>query len=222
MFAACRAGDQVRNSVAYPKLNVKIAATHGGISTGGDGASHQANEDIAVMRSFPNMTVLVPGDYEEARLATAAAAEFIGPVYLRFGRDKYPVVDEIHGEFCIGRAKTIRDGADITIITTGIMVSEALRAAAELETSGLSVRVIHMPTMKPIDEEAILKAARETRGIGRGALDFWWPWRGRRWLCVGFLPKASTPGWHPRRLRRIRHRGGVAHVIRTPRLEHCG
>jgi transketolase len=165
MFAACRGADQVRNSVAYPKLNVKIGATHGGISTGGDGASHQCNEDIAIMRSLPNMTVLVPGDYEEARLATEAAAEYPGPVYLRFGRDKYPVVDELHGDFRIGRSKTLRDGEDLAIITTGIMASEGLRAANELARTGLSVRVVHMSTIKPLDEEAVLKAARETRGI---------------------------------------------------------
>lgn len=164
-FAAFRAGDQVRNSIAYPKLNVKIGATHGGISTGGDGASHQANEDLAVMRSFPNMTVIVPGDYEEARLATRAAAQHIGPVYLRFGRDSYPLVKEIDAGFSIGRAKLIREGSDVTIISTGIMVSEALAAADELFHSGISARVIHMPTIKPLDVEIVLQAARQTRGI---------------------------------------------------------
>lgn len=165
VFATCRAGDQVRNSIAYPKLNVKIGATHCGISTGGDGASHQANEDIAIMRSFPNMTVLVPGDYEEAKLATKAAARLQGPVYLRFGRDQYPVVEALHGSFEIGRAKTLREGRDVAIVTTGILVSEGLRAAEELARRGVSARVIHMPTIKPLDEEALLKAARETRGI---------------------------------------------------------
>src|SRR5262245_51416499 len=153
VFASCRAGDQVRNSIAYPKTNVKIGATHGGISTGGDGASHQCNEDIAVMRSLPNMTVVVPGDYEEARQATLAAADFQGPVYLRFGRDNYPVVDEIHGSFTVGRAKQLRHGRDLTIVTTGIMVSEGLRAADTLTVQGLSVRVLHMPTVKPLDED---------------------------------------------------------------------
>lgn len=165
VFATCRAGDQVRNSIAYPKLNVKIGATHCGISTGGDGASHQANEDIAIMRSFPNMTVLVPGDYEEAKQATKAAAAFRGPVYLRFGRDKYPVVDAIHGSFQIGKAKLLRGGSDVTIVTTGIMVSEGLVAATQLERQGVSARVIHMPTVKPLDEEILLRAARETRAI---------------------------------------------------------
>jgi transketolase len=165
VFAACRAGDQVRNSIAYPQLNVKIGATHCGISTGGDGASHQANEDIAMMRSLPNMTVLVPGDYEEARLATIAAAEYRGPVYLRLGRDQYPVVPEIHGGFAIGRAKTLRDGRDVTIVTTGILVGEALQAAEILRDQGYSARLIHMPTVKPLDAKPLIRAARETRAI---------------------------------------------------------
>lgn len=165
MFASTRAADQVRNAIAYPKVNVKIGATHGGISTGGDGASHQCNEDIAIMRSFPNMTVIVPGDYEEARLATRAAAAWRGPVYLRFGRDTYPVVPEIHGAFEIGKAKLLRPGNDLAIVSTGIMVSEALAAAAELEKQGVAARVIHMPTVKPLDTDALLDAARRTRGI---------------------------------------------------------
>jgi transketolase len=165
VFATCRAGDQMRNSIAYPKLNVKIGATHCGISTGGDGASHQANEDIAIARSFPNMTVLVPGDYEEAKQATIAAANYHGPVYLRFGRDTYPVVEAIHSGFTIGKAKLLREGSDLTIITTGIMVSEGLQAADSLTEQGYSIRVLHIPTVKPLDEEAILSAARETNGI---------------------------------------------------------
>ena len=165
VFATCRAGDQLRNSIAYPKLNVKIGATHCGISTGGDGASHQANEDIAIARVFPNMTVLVPGDYEEARLATKAAAYLQGPVYLRFGRDAYPVVPEIHGSFEIGKAKLLRPGSDLTIITTGIMVSEGLQAADQLQGEGFLIRVLHMPTVKPLDEEAVIAAGKETKGI---------------------------------------------------------
>jgi transketolase len=165
VFATCRAGDQLRNSIAYPKVNVKVGATHCGITTGADGASHQANEDIAIARAIPNLTVLVPGDYEEARLATIAAAQMRGPVYLRFGRDKYPVVPEIHGPLEIGKAKLLREGRDLTVVTTGIMVSEGLKAAAMLETQGASVRVLHMPTVKPLDEEALLCAARETRGF---------------------------------------------------------
>ena len=165
VFATCRAGDQVRNSIAYPRLNVKIGATHCGISTGGDGASHQANEDIAIMRALPNMTVLVPGDYEEARLATIAAAEYRGPVYLRLGRDHYPVVKQHHGGFAIGRAKALRDGRDVTIVTTGILAGEGLKAAEILGDRGFSARVIHLPTVKPIDVEPLIRAAWETRGI---------------------------------------------------------
>jgi len=165
VFATCRAADQLRNSIAYPKANVKVAATHCGSSTGGDGASHQANEDIAIARSFPNMTVLVPGDYEEARLATKAAAKFVGPVYLRFGRDTYPVVEAIHGSFVIGKANVLRLGRDVTIVTTGIMVKEGLEAATILEARGYSAFVIHMPTVKPFDGTTLLQAARQTRGI---------------------------------------------------------
>lgn len=165
VFATCRAGDQMRNSIAYPKVNVKVAATHCGITTGGDGASHQSVEDIAIARSFANMTVLVPGDYEESKQATKAAAKFKGPVYLRFGRDVYPVVNEIHGEFRIGKAKLIRKGTDVTIITTGIMVSEGLIAADKLQQEGYSVRLLHMPTVKPLDNEAVVAAAKETWGI---------------------------------------------------------
>ncbi len=162
VFAAFRAGDMVRNSIAYPKANVKIGATHGGISTGGDGASHQSNEDIAVMRALPNMTVIVPGDYEEARLATRAAASFEGPVYLRFGRDSYPVVKQIHGAFEIGRAKRLRYGVDVTLVSTGIMVSEAMEAADMLAARGVQAAVLHMPTVKPLDVEALFEAARNT------------------------------------------------------------
>jgi transketolase len=165
VFAACRAGDQVRNSIAYPKANVKIGATHCGISTGGDGASHQANEDIAIMRSLPNITILVPGDYEEARLATRAAAAYRGPVYIRAGRDSYPVVPELHGGFEIGKAKVLRAPGDYTIVSTGIMTAEALLAAEELAAEGITVGVLHIPTVKPLDEEALVDAARRSKGF---------------------------------------------------------
>lgn len=165
VFATARAGDQLRSSIAYPRLNVKVAATHCGISTGGDGASHQSNEDVAIARCLPNMTVLVPGDYEEAKAATRAAAAYDGPVYLRFGRDVYPVVDEIHGSFTIGQGKVLREGTDVTLVTTGIMVSEGLKASEELRERGHSARVIHMPTVKPLDDEVLVVAARETRGL---------------------------------------------------------
>ena len=165
VFAVCRAGDQLRNSIAYPRLNVKIGATHCGITTGGDGASHQSVEDIAIVRSIPNMTVIVPGDYEEAKQATVASAYYKGPVYLRFGRDKYPVVKSIHGRFEIGKAKLLRRGTDITIITTGIMVSEGLAAADLLQQQGYNAAVIHFPTIKPFDREAVVNAARQTKHI---------------------------------------------------------
>lgn len=163
VFATCRAGDQVRNSIAYPKANVKIGATHCGVSTGGDGASHQANEDIAIMRAFPNMTVLVPGDYEEARMATIAAAWHDGPVYIRTGRDRYPLVEQLHRGFEIGKAKVLRLPGDVTIVSTGIMTAEAMAAAAMLEGEGVDVGVIHMGTVKPIDERALLLAATRSR-----------------------------------------------------------
>lgn len=165
VFATCRAGDQLRNSIAYPKVNVKVAVTHCGSSTGGDGASHQANEDIAIVRALPNMTVVVPGDYEEAKLATKAVAKFKGPVYLRLGRDSYPVVDEIHGDFVIGKAKILKDGRDITIITTGIMVHEGLQAAEQLKAKGYSALVVHMSTIKPLDTKTLIHAAGRTRGV---------------------------------------------------------
>ena len=165
VFATCRAGDQLRNSIAYPKANVKIGATHCGLTTGGDGASHRANEDIAIVRSMPNFTILVPGDYEEAKQATIAAANYDGPVYLRFGRDAYPVVPPIHGRFEIGKAKVLQMGEDITIVTTGIMVSEGLQAAERLQEAGYTVRLLHMPTVKPLDTEAVIAAAKTTKGI---------------------------------------------------------
>lgn len=165
VFATCRAADQMRNSIAYPKVNVKIGATHCGITTGGDGASHQSNEDIAIARSFPHMTVLVPGDYEEARQATLAAAKHPGPVYLRFGRDSYPVVPEIHTPFSIGKGKLVKKGSEITLISTGIMVNEVLKAQEILEKRGISARVLHFPSVKPLDEPLLIAAAKETRGI---------------------------------------------------------
>ncbi|MDP6379860.1 MAG: transketolase family protein [Phycisphaerae bacterium] len=165
VFATCRTMDQIRNSIAYPKLNVKIGATHCGITVGEDGASHQAIEDIALMRAVPNMTVVVPGDYSEAHLATKAAVGIDGPVYLRFGRGKHPLIEGLAEDFQIGKAKVLRRGKDVTIITTGIMVSEGLMAAELLEGQGCSARVIHMATIKPLDEEVLLRAAAETNAI---------------------------------------------------------
>ena len=162
MFAAGRAFEQVRNSIGYPHLNVKIGATHGGISVGEDGASHQCCEDFALMRSIPGMTVICPADDVEARAAVKAAYDFEGPVYLRFGRSGVPVFhDEDSFSFEIGKGEVLHDGNDVAIIATGIMVGEALRAAEELKAEGISARVINMATIKPLDEELVLKAARE-------------------------------------------------------------
>lgn len=165
VFATCRAGDQLRNSIAYPKLNVKIGATHCGVTTGGDGASHQANEDIAITRSIPNLTILVPGDYAEAREATRTAAIHQGPVYLRLGRDSYPVLPEIHNPVEVGKAKVLSEGSDVAIISTGILLQEVFIAAEALLKQGLTCKVIHMPCIKPLDEKVVLDAAKETKGI---------------------------------------------------------
>ncbi|MEN8076901.1 transketolase family protein [Clostridioides difficile] len=165
VFASGRAFEIIRNSICYPKMNVKIAATHAGITVGEDGGSHQSIEDIALMNSLPNMTVIVPADHREAMQATKAAAEMYGPVYLRFGRCN---TEDIFGDdykFEIGKGVEIKDGNDITVIATGMMVAKALEAAKELETEGVSVRVINMSTIKPIDREIIVKAAKETKAI---------------------------------------------------------
>ena len=162
MFAAGRAFEQVRNSIGYPHLNVKIGATHGGISVGEDGASHQCCEDFALMRSIPGMTVICPADDVEARAAVRAAYDFDGPVYLRFGRSGVPVFhDEDKFSFEIGKGEVLCDGRDVAIIATGIMVGEAVKAAEELKAEGINARVINMATIKPLDEELVLKAADE-------------------------------------------------------------
>ena len=162
MFAAGRAFEQVRNSIGYPHLNVKIAATHAGLSVGEDGASHQCCEDIALMRSIPGMVVLSPSDDVEARAAVIAAYNYNGPVYLRFSRLATPVFhDPATYEFEIGKGEKLTDGYDIAVISTGLMTNEALRAAVLAKRQGINVRVINMPTIKPIDEEIILTAARE-------------------------------------------------------------
>lgn len=162
MFAAGRAFEQVRNSVGYPHLNVKIGATHGGISVGEDGASHQCCEDFALMRSIPGMVVLCPADDVEARAAVKAAYEHEGPVYLRFGRLAIPVFhDEEKYHFEIGKGEVLREGNDIALISTGLMTAEALAAADELAQAGIHARVINLCSIKPLDEELVLKAARE-------------------------------------------------------------
>ncbi len=161
MFAAGRAFEQVRNSVGYPNLNVKIGATHGGISVGEDGASHQCCEDFALMRSIPGMTVICPADDVEAKAAVRAAYEHQGPVYLRFGRLAVPVFHSEDYNFQIGKGETVKDGKDVAIIANGLMVYEAILAAEELEKAGISARVINMATIKPLDEALVLKAAKE-------------------------------------------------------------
>ena len=162
MFAAGRAFEQVRNSIGYPQLNVKIGATHGGISVGEDGASHQCCEDFALMRSIPGMVVLCPSDDVEARAAVKAAYEHQGPVYLRFGRLAIPVFhDEETFKFEIGKGEQLTEGNDVAIIATGLMVNEALMAAEQLKAEGIAARVINICTIKPLDEEIVLKAAKE-------------------------------------------------------------
>ena len=166
MFAAGRAFEQIRNTIAYPKLNVKIAPTHAGISVGEDGGSHQSVEDIALMRSIPGRVVLSPADAVETKKMIFAAAEYEGPVYIRMGRlDVETIFDEETYDFQIGIANTIREGNDVTIAATGLMTYEALKAADILAQEGISVRVINVGTIKPLDGETILKAAKETKFI---------------------------------------------------------
>ena len=163
MFAAGRAFEQVRNSIGYPHLNVKIGATHAGISVGEDGATHQCNEDIAIMRTIPGMVVICPADDVEARAAVKAAAEYEGPVYLRFGRLAVPVInDEATYKFEIGKGITMKEGKDVTIIATGLEVNESLEAAKLLEADGISAEVIDIHTIKPIDRELVVASAKKT------------------------------------------------------------
>lgn len=163
MFAAGRAYEQVRNSVGYPHLNVKIGATHAGITVGEDGASHQCNEDIALMRTIPGMVVMCPADDIEAKAAVKAAAEYVGPVYMRFGRAACPVInDRPDYKFEIGKGTVVREGKDITIVATGICVGNALEAAEMLAAEGVSAEVINICTIKPLDEELIIQSAKKT------------------------------------------------------------
>ena len=163
MFAAGRAFEQVRNSIGYPHLNVKIGATHAGISVGEDGATHQCNEDIALMRTIPGMTVIVPCDDVEAKAAVRAAYEMEGPVYMRFGRLAVPVVNDADSfEFEIGKGILMREGTDVTIVACGLMVQASLEAAEALAAKGISAEVIDMHTIKPLDEDIILESAKKT------------------------------------------------------------
>lgn len=165
MFATGRAFEQIRNSVAYPALNVKVAATHAGISVGEDGASHQSVEDIAIIRAVPNMTVLVPADATETEQAVRAAVAMQGPVYLRLGRLALPVLFDESYKFEVGKANTVREGSDVTVIACGLMVGPAIEAAEQLAAENIKVRVINMGTLKPIDRDVIVKAAQETGAI---------------------------------------------------------
>ena len=163
MFAAGRAFEQVRISIGYPHLNVKIGATHAGISVGEDGATHQCNEDIAIMRTIPGMTIICPADDVEARAAVKAAAEYVGPVYMRFGRLAVPVInDEANYKFEIGKGITLKEGKDVTIIATGLEVNESLEAAKLLEADGISAEVINIHTIKPLDKELVVASAKKT------------------------------------------------------------
>ena len=164
-FAAGRAFDQVRNSVAYPHLNVKICPTHAGVSLGEDGGSHQSVEDVALMRAIPGMVVLSPADAVETEKMVFAAAEYKGPVYVRLGRLNIPVLFDENYKFEIGKAATLREGNDVAILATGLMVSEALEAAKLLEEKGIKARVVNVSTIKPLDTETVLKAAKECKFI---------------------------------------------------------
>ncbi len=161
MFASGRAYEQIRNSIGYPMLNVKIGASHGGMSVGEDGASHQCCEDFALMRSIPGMVVICPADGVEAEAATKAAYEYKGPVYLRMGRLAVPLFHEEGFKFTIGKGEVMRDGNDIAIIANGLMVYEAIQAGEKLAEMGINARIINMSTIKPLDEELVLKAAKE-------------------------------------------------------------
>ena len=166
MFAAGRAFEQVRNSIGYPHLNVRIGATHAGISVGEDGATHQCCEDIALMRSIPGMVVINPADDVEARAAVRAAVEYVGPVYLRFGRMAVPVFNDPENyHFELGKGIVLREGKDVTVVATGLMVAEAIEAGKLLEEKGIDARIINIHTIKPLDEELICKAAAETGKI---------------------------------------------------------
>lgn len=166
MFAAGRAFEQIRNSICYPKLNVKIAATHAGLTVGEDGASHQAIEDLSLMRSVPNMTVICPCDDVETKAAIKAAAEYVGPVYIRLGRSSVPTLnDESSYKFEIGKAVKLKEGKDVTIFATGIMVNEALKAAEVLKNDGIEAEVINIHTLKPIDSETIINSVKKTGAV---------------------------------------------------------
>ena len=161
VFGSLRMCEQIRQEICYPNLNVKIACSHGGVTPANDGASHQCIEDMGVLRTLPNMTVIMPADYWSARKLVAAAAEMNGPCYLRFTRDAIPVIYDENTTFEIGKANLLKDGKDVAIIANGLMVAEAIEAGKILAEAGISARIINMATIKPLDEELVLKAAKE-------------------------------------------------------------
>jgi len=165
IFAVGRAFEQIRNSIAYPKLNVKIAATHAGITVGEDGGSHQAIEDVAIMRAVPNMVVLVPADGEETRQVILAAAKYNGPVYIRMGRLEVPLLFGEDYSFEIGKANVLKEGTDVAIMANGVMVSMSLEAAELLAAEGISVSVVNVASVKPLDEETIVRVAKQTKAV---------------------------------------------------------
>ena len=165
IFISCRALDQVRNAVAYPKLNVKIVGSHAGLLTGEDGVSHQAIEDIAIMRAIPNMTVISPADYTEAKKAVRAIYRYNGPAYLRLGRAKLPIIYKEDYNFRIGKGSLLKEGNDVAVIATGSLVNEALKAYEILKKEKINARIMNISTIKPIDKDMIIKAAKETKGI---------------------------------------------------------
>ena len=165
VFASMRSGEQIRTSICYPKLNVKVVTTHSGLSIGTAGATHFCEEDLAIMRALPNMTVIAPSDFLETKKAVRAALKMDGPVYIRLGRGDAAVLYSELDDYEIGKAITIQDGTDVTLIATGVMVQRAVAAAKLLEQEGVSCRVVDMHTIKPLDTEAVIKAARETKGI---------------------------------------------------------
>ncbi len=165
VFASGRCWEQIRMAVAYPKLNVKVVATHCGLSVGPDGATHQALEDIAIMRTLPNMTVVVPCDAYEAYAATLAIADYPGPVYMRMGRSEFPVIKDKDCKFTVGKADVLREGSDVTLVACGQMVQTSMEAAALLMKDGISAEVVNMSTIKPLDTEALLKSVKKTGAV---------------------------------------------------------
>ncbi len=165
VFATGRCWDQIRQSIAYPKLNVKIVASHAGITVGGDGASHQATEDIALMRTLPNMTVIVPADGIETYKAVKAAVDWEGPCYLRLGRADVPLITSMDSSFTIGKASIMREGSDVTLVGTGQMVALCINAAETLHEKGLSAEVVNMSTIKPLDQDALLSSVKKTGAV---------------------------------------------------------